>query len=210
MEMIVLLAAAAYAIAILFCGRLKAVTQHKPRSSNYQNREYAGKFKKLNEPAEPLSDSEYNQIRKSYRTTTAAAIVIPFLLLVLALITAFALWDTTELLYMILYVVIVSASYIVSVIFFVKNKKALSANRDLFTKKQAYLISSDSADLYRVKNDNLKKTGTAYYVMIAFPDDKGKQLTYKYRVDHKQYLKINENKKCYAVLYKGIFSTIIA
>lgn len=210
MEFIIILLAAAFAVAILIFGNIKTIAQYRPKAANYQNREYSEKFSSSNEPSLPLSDSEYDQIRKSYGNTTAAAITFPFLMLVLASLIAFTLWSDIDTIYMIAYIIIVSVSYIISVVCLVKNKKALSYDKNCFTKKQAYLLSSGNADMYRIKYDHLKKSGTAYYVMIAFPDDNARQLTYRFRVSHQQYLKITENKKCYAVLYKGIFSTVIA
>lgn len=210
MELIALLLSAAFAVVILISGNIKTIAQYMPKAVNYQNREYAEKFRNNRESAQPLSDSEYEQIRKSYGNTTGAAIVIPIMTMIIALLTAGVIWSDVDTVFMVMYIVIVLISYILSIVCVVKNKKALTADRDCFAKKLAYLLSSDTADLYRIKHDHLRKSGNAYYVMIAFADDEGRQLTYKFRVSYEQYLKIIENKKCYAVLYKGIFSTVIA
>ncbi len=210
MELLVLPIAMVFSVIIILGANIRIIAQRKPKSANYQNREYAEKLSREKQPSLPLTDAEYKQIKKCYSSTEGAAIAVPLLALITAAASGVALAKSVMPFFMIVYAALIILSCVLAVISFRKNKNALLTDRDSFTKKRAYLIDSDSRQLYTInRHGHLRESGTAYYIAAAFSDEDGRQLTYKLQVPYQKYMEIHGNKTCYAVLYKGVFSTFI-
>ncbi|MBQ8147229.1 MAG: hypothetical protein IJ040_00395 [Lachnospiraceae bacterium] len=193
---------------IIYAGFIKIIPTLKPVEKPHVRIE--DKMMNADATEYPISDSEFEQVKKSYGSTEGAGIAIFVIALVVFWLLLIFTWDFFDMPIKAVCILFHLAACIIWLVSFLKKKRIFKKDRDCFRKKTAYLLDDDVKTYYSRKYRGGHYAGVravdAYHVMVGILDENGKPQAYIMQVGPDIYNHLKKNGVGDAILYKGTVS----
>ncbi len=155
----------------------------------------------------PISDEEFEEVKRAYGTTEGPSIGLAISsLLCLLLITIFT-WEYFGVIHKVIYILVMVTTIVIWFVNYRKNKSVFTTDRAQFRKKTAYLLDDDVKTLYapRYSAGHLRGVNEieTYKVMVGVIDEQGSPRAYVIQTNAAIYARLKKEGNCEAILYKG-------
>ncbi len=159
----------------------------------------------------PISDEEFEEVKRAYGTTEGPSIGLAISsLLCLLLITIFT-WEYFGMLHKVIYILVILTTVFIWFKNYRKNKSVFTTDRAQFRKKTAYLLDDDVKTFYAPRYSGGHFRGVneieTYKVMVGVIDEQGSPRAYVIQTNAVIHARLKKEGICEAILYKGKVSS---
>ena len=187
---------------------IKIVPTVKPKEK--QNIRMENAMKDADGMDYPISDEEFEEVRKAYGNTEGSGIGIAITCLMCIALIGFAAWELFGVIHKVIYILIAVISGVVWWRNYSNNRSVFEKDRAYFRKKKAYLLDDDVKTFYAPRYAAGHFRGVnevnTFKVMVGIIDADGTPKAYVLSVDAALHNCLKVTGACDAILYKGKIS----
>lgn len=199
----------------IFGVKLGSVSKVKgPKGTLVKDEKTVNWLKKIDGAEEPLTDTDFKRLQRSYNTMlTHRPIYAALFFVVVVIMLQVGFFAEFEMIYIILEILALAVSLVIILMKAMKNRHILDRERENFTKKKAIVIDSNTTTYVntpRVARYSGRPTGQIYSMRIGVCNSDGSPRIYTIPILSDLYAIVPKIEKLDVILYKGEFSTILA
>ena len=199
----------------IFGVKLGSVSKVKgPKGTLVKDEKTVNWLKKIDGAEEPLTDTDFKRLQRSYNTMlTHRPIYAALFFVVVVIMLQVGFFAEFEMIYIILEILALAVSLVIILMKAMKNRHILDRERENFTKKKANVIDSNTTTYVntpRVARYSGRPTGQIYSMRIGVCNSDGSPRIYTIPILSDLYAIVPKIEKLDVILYKGEFSTILA